>query len=183
MCDDSMLKQKLISVDEKEWQELGRKVGPRNRSQWIRDKIHEAVKLPDTKTGLENEITTASSYLSNLQSELEKITSKEENEMKTLGDIEERVEKAISEAGDLITYAISKERDNNGKMLRDDYNNPLKVKTIGKDQIKSLAELYKIDAEELEYKIKIHYNLEIVKIGQIPTIEKPDLKAIKSLTK
>jgi hypothetical protein len=181
VCDGSMLKQKLISVDEEEWQQLGEKVGFRNRSQWIREQIHEMVKLPDTKEAIEQELDNLSSTTNRLIEKLETMEEKEYKEFKELGETEERFKKAMMAVKDSIKEMPSNKRDDYGQLIKGPDGRLLMEQVVGQDKIKEIAVTYKINEDELTTKIHEKFNIKLIKYHEGQYNQTQDNKQISRL--
>lgn len=159
----SKLVLRQIYLDIVEWEQLGEKVGKNMRSQWIREQIHEMVKLPDERKALEEKLKQTDLMKQKLTDKLVDMNQREREELETLGNQSDRMDKAIKEADKIISTqtTLSKETKTH-------------VPMIGLDQIKEISDNFKVNREELEDILRAYNELEILKYGGAGTKETTD---------
>jgi hypothetical protein len=129
-------------LDPIQWEMLGQKVGDRNRSAWIRQKIEEELRIPDDIELLEEEEAKLGRHLKTITTKREALESKQESVRETKGDLKTRMKKAM-------------------RMVRKNLKEPTRLQKkhgykgyeFGKDKIKEIAHRYDIDYDELEREI------------------------------
>jgi hypothetical protein len=159
----SKLVPRQIYLDIVEWEQLGEKIGKNARSQWIREQIHEMVKLPDEKAAIEQRLEETDLTRQKLKEKLSVIQQREQREFEELGNKSDRMDKAIREAEKLI----SKQKTINRETMD-------KVPMIGQDQIKEISENFKVDADDLLDILRAYEELEILKYGNAGTHDTKD---------
>lgn len=159
----SKLVPRQIFLDIQEWEELGEKIGKRNRSDWIRQQIHEEVKIAEETEILEEQISQTESLLDKMKGKMEEIQQETQNKIDQMGNDEERLFKAFEEAETLA-------RKQTKRLRRNDVPRP----SIGLDQIQEIAERYMTDKNELEQMIRIELNPDIPKYGILKLKETKD---------
>ena len=159
----SKLVPRQIYLDIVEWEQLGEKIGKNARSQWIREQIHEMVKLPDEKAAIEQRLEETDLTRQKLKEKLSVIQQREQREFEELGNKSDRMDKAIREAEKLI----SKQKTINRETMD-------KVPMIGQDQIKEISENFKVDADDLLDILRAYEELEILKYGNTGTHDTKD---------
>jgi len=159
---------KPILLDVKEWEQLGEKVGEKGRSAWIRNAIHEEVKLPDDIKVLNVIEDDLFSQLERVQNRKASILEKQETAVKTIEEGKTVFETAVEECKKLIV----------------EEHKQFKTKTIdrkelGIDIIEEQADLYQISKDDLEAKLRTIEDLKIIKTQKVP-IPKETGKTLES---
>lgn len=156
----SKLVPRQIYLDIEEWEQLGEKVGKNNRSQWLREQIHEMVKLPDERQALEESLEQHEIMTGKIKEKLFDLRQREQIELEELGNKSDRLDKALEEANELLQKQTTLSRETKQH-----------VPMIGLDQIKEIAENFKVDNEELLDIIRADDTVEILKYGNAGTKE------------